>query len=375
MPDDRSFLVRCFSELDDPREDINKKHLLADIIAITICGVIAGFEGWEDIAMFAQRRQKWFQGFLQLPHGIPSHDTIRRVFLMLDAKRFGKCFSLWMQEIQRASMNKIYALDGKTLRRSFDQAAGKAAIHMISAWAVEEGVSLAQMAVSEKSNEITAYPELLDLLDLQGALVTIDAMGCQTAIAEHVHNKKGEYVLAVKGNQPDLHDQLSDFFVEAERSNFDGITVERNFMTDGDHGRIEERECVVVRELEWLENRARWAGLAAVIMVKSRRKIAGKEGTECRLYITNSSRSAKDLARIIRGHWTIENSQHYVLDVTFLEDQSRKRKDNSAINFAAIRRAALSLLKMRKDKGSIRWKRQLAAMDTEYLEKVIRAER
>jgi len=372
LPDQLSPLVRCFVTLADPRQDINKQHFLADIIAITLCGVIAGFESWEDIAMFAQHQEKWFRKFLRLPNGIPSHDTLRRVFLMLDTKTFSKCFTQWMQEIQKSSDNKVYAIDGKTLRHSFDQASGKAVIHMISAWCVENGVVIGQLAVDGKTNEITAIPELLQFLDLKGALITIDAMGCQTAIAQKIVQGKGEYLLAVKGNQPDLHNQLKDFFGEAERTNFEDVTYEQYRDTDAGHGRIEKRECFVVQDLDWLEGKIRWSDLLKVIMVRATRREKGKESIERRYFISNSRRTTKDLGEIIRGHWTIENSLHYILDVTFFEDQSRKRKDNSAINFGLIRRAALSLLKQRGEcKGSTRWKRHLAAMDVSFLEKVI----
>lgn len=365
-------LLQSFQELPDPRHDMNKKHFLLDIIAITIIGVIAGFEGWEDIEMFAQAREKWLREFLQLPNGIPSHDTLRRTFMLLHPKKFGECLHHWMKTLQTDTQQKVYAIDGKTFRRSGDVASKQKAIHMVSAWAVENGLVLAQEAVKEKSNEITAIPELLKVLDLNGAFVSIDAMGCQTAIAKDIATGKGQYLLAVKKNQNDLHEQIKDFFDESERVSFSDVVYDSHKIVEKDHGRLEERTCYVVQDLDWLEGKERWAKLKAVVMVLSSRNIQGKKTQDRRYYITNSEQSARVIAGAIRSHWGVENSLHYSLDMTFGEDQSRKRKDNSGVNFGIIRRLALSLLRqVQSERGSLNWKRHLAAINTDFLAKVL----
>jgi len=322
--------------------------------------------------MFAKAKKTWLKRFLELPNGIPSHDTLRRVFLLLHPKKFGECLHLWMKVLQKETQEKLYAIDGKTFRRSSDSASKKKAIHMVSAWAVENGMVLAQEAVKEKSNEITAIPALLEILDLNGAFVSIDAMGCQTEIAKDVVAGKGEYLLAVKGNQKDLHEQIKDFFDESERVNFADVDYEQHQSVDKDHGRIEERVCYVVRNLEWLEGKERWAKIQAVVMIHSKRTIRGKKTQDRRYYITNTQKSAKIIGSAIRAHWGVENSLHYCLDMTFGEDQSRKRKDNSGVNFGIICRLALSLLRQdTSERGSVKWKRHLAAMDAKFLEKIL----
>ena len=365
-------LLQSFQDLPDPRQDMNKKHLLLDIVAITIIGVIAGFEGWDDIERFARARHQWLKTFLALPNGIPSHDTLRRVFLLLHPKKFGQCLLNWMRVIQGQTKEKLYAIDGKTLRRSGDSTSRKKAIHMVSAWAVENGLVLAAEAVKEKSNEITAIPELLQVLDLKGAFVSIDAIGCQTEIAKTIAAGKGQYLLAVKKNQRDLHEQIKDFFDESERVGFADVVYEKSHTVEKDHGRIEERTCYVVKELDWLANAERWKNLQAVVMVLSKRTIRGKSTAERRYYITNSNEPAKEIGGKIRSHWCVENSLHYTLDMTFGEDQSRKRKDNSGVNFGMIRRLALGLIRQDKtEKGSTSWKRHLASIDTDFMVKIL----
>jgi predicted transposase YbfD/YdcC len=365
-------LFQCFKDLPDPRQDMNKKHLLLDIVAITIIGVIAGFEGWDDIERFARARESWLRQFLVLSNGIPSHDTLRRVFLMLHPKKFGQCLLNWMKILQTQTKTKLYAIDGKTFRRSGDSNGKTKAIHMVSAWAVENGLVLAQAAVKEKSNEITIIPELLEVLDLNGAFVSIDAMGCQTEIAESIVKGKGKYLLAVKGNQKSLHEQIKDFFDESERVNFADVKYDRAHFVEKGHGRIEERTCYVVQELDWLEGKERWAKLTSVIMMVSKRTVNGKTTIDRRYYISNSSEAARTISKAIRSHWSVENSLHYTLDMTFNEDSSRKRSDNSGKNFGMIRRLALSLIKQDKtEKGSIKWKRHLAAIDNAFLIRII----
>lgn len=371
---DRKFssIMQDFYDLPDPRDDLNRKHLATDIVAITICGVISGAEGWNEIERFGKNRKGWLESFLLRPNGIPSHDTFRRFFLLLDPDAFSRRFLGWTRKVSQITDGEVVAIDGKTLRRTY-QDQGQDALHMISAWATHAGMSMGQVRESTKSNEITAIPKLLDLLSLENCLVTIDAMDCQKEIAKKIVSKKAGYVLAVKGNQGKLHEQIREFFEDSIRLGFQDVVYEKVQTIEKDHGRTEERTYYMVTELDWLEGKDSWVGLKAVGMVISKVKAKGKTTTEKRFYIaTLTAGEIKVLAQAIRSHWGIENSLHWFLDVNFREDQSRKRKDNSAINFSFIVKIALNLLKREKTfKGSIRGKRLEAAWNPEYLEKVI----
>jgi predicted transposase YbfD/YdcC len=363
-------IIEHFGDLEDPRRD-NRWHLLIDIVFITICAVICSAESWEDIEQFGQAKEGWLRKYLRLPHGIPSEDTFARVFAVLEPKEFNRCFLSWVKAVHNGAAQTIN-IDGKCLRGSRDVPNGKSAIHMVSAWAREAGLSLGQVKVDEKSNEITAIPELLDLLDLDGSLVTIDAMGTQTKIARKIIDKGGEYLLALKGNQGTLRDDVQLVFGEAQANEFAGLKTTYDKSVEKDHGRIEVRQCWATEELGWLSSGKEWKGLRSICMLRAQRTIGGETTTEDRLYISSLPADAARLAQAIRSHWGIENSLHWVLDVAFREDESRKRKGNAPENLAVVRHIALNLLKAEKSlKRSIAGKRLAAGWDNGYLETVL----
>jgi predicted transposase YbfD/YdcC len=365
-------VVRHFGGLKDPRVLRRRMHNLCDMIAIALCAVISGAESWEDVAEYGRQKESWLKSFLRLPNGIPSHDTFNRVFRMLRPDHFQACFARWMQSLVEATAGRVVAIDGKTLRHSFDRAAGKSALHMISAWAVENGVSLGQRAVDNKSNEITAIPELLKLLELQGAIVTLDAMGCQKEIAQSIRERRADYVLAVKENQPRLYEDVLASFENAFEGKR-GETFQQRVTNDRGHGRVERREYVVVYDVSKIRDRALWTDLRSLAMVHSQRTIDGKTTEEVRYYISSCSGSVKQIAGAIRGHWGIENTLHWSLDVTFGEDAHCLRKDHGPENMAMLRRAAVSLVKQERiEKGSLRRKRLRAGWSNAYLEKLLK---
>lgn len=351
-----------FKNLPDPRIDRCKEHLLEDIIFIAISGVICGAEGWNEIAEFGEAKQDWLKTFLQLPNGIPSHDTFNRLFSALDPIAFEKCFLLWTQSVAERTEGRVISLDGKTIRGSKKRAA-KSAIHMVSAWCGSNNIVLAQRKVDEKSNEITAIPELLSVLVLKGCIVTIDAMGCQSSIADSIIEQQADYVLAVKGNQGSLHEQVQDSFRFLKPATVsDDLNV--------DHGRIEKRACRVMDDLSMIENAGKWRQLRQLIELESERtiKASGEIQKEKRYYITSLSCSAKDIASYVRQHWRIENGLHWTLDVAFREDYSRKRTGNSAQNYSLLNRIALNLLKNEKSvKVGVKGKRLVAGWNNKYL--------
>lgn len=371
MPDLSAQSILPFLEnIKDPRIDRTKKHLLADILTITICAVICGAEGWEDIEIYAEANEKWFRSFLDLPNGIPSHDTLARVFAKLSPTEFQSAFQAWIQEVQKASPRQVIAIDGKTLKHSFDKAAQKSAIHMVSAWAAESGLVFGQVKVEDKSNEITAIPKLLDIVDVKGNIVTI-AMGCQKEIAATITDKEGDFVLSLKGNQGNLHEGVEHAFDVTNLRNLEATTTHFYKTIDANHGRIETRECYLISALNHQDLISEWVGIKSFGMVVSKRKIGEKSTTETRYFITSLYSNAEEFGRSVRQHWGVENSLHWVLDVTFREDNCRIRKDNAAENFAIVRHIALNLAKSEKThKRGIRAKRLLAGWDRDYLLKV-----
>lgn len=365
-----------FSSLTDPRMDRKKRHYLLDIIALSICAVIAGADGWESIETFGKAKLAWLKVFLLLPNGIPSHDTIRRVFARLSPRELQDRFCDWMKDVVELTLGEVIAIDGKTLRRSFKkgQKENNGAIHMVSAWAAGNGVVLSQVKTSEKSNEITAIPELLKLLSVEGCLVTIDAMGCQTEIAKQITDQKGDYILAVKNNQKTLYEDIVDFFKYAQQESFKNVEYDYFEEVDAGHGRIETRKYWQTNHLSCLANRAKWRGLKTIGMAQSTREINGVETTEFRYYILSIALNAEKFGAAVRSHWGIENSLHWVLDMTFREDESRIREGNSPENFAVLRHIALNqLTKETTFKRSIKQKRYRASMDDNYLAKVLAA--
>jgi len=364
-------IKKHFRKLKDPRVRRRRRHLLMDIIVMAICAVICDCDNWEDIGLFVQKRATWFKRFLALPNGVPSHDTFSRVFGRLDPVAFGACFQSWIDAIRGTVTPAHIAIDGKTARRSFARSAGLGPLHVVSAWATEQHLTLGQVAVDGKSNEITAIPKLLELLDLHGALVTIDAMGCQKEIAARIVAGGGDYVLTVKDNQEHL---LKDIQATVERA-LDGELparqVNRHTTTERGHGREETRSYVVVDRVEAIHDRALWPKLTSVGMCSSERTVNGKTSTDVRYFISSRRMNAQRCGEVLRHHWRIENCLHWQLDMTFDEDASRIQHRHAAENFAWLRRMALNLLKQNSAKMSLRRKRKAAALDTAFLEELV----
>jgi predicted transposase YbfD/YdcC len=358
-----------FRELPDPRIERSKAQALVDILTIALCAVLCGAESWVDLETFGREKERWLRTFLALPNGIPSHDTFARVFARLDPAAFERCFLGWVRAVGPAAGGQV-AVDGKTLRGSRDRANGKAALHLVSAWASASGLTLGQVAVDQKSNEITAIPALLDLLDLAGCVVSADAMGAQTGIAAQIVGKGGDYVLALKANQGRLHADVEALFRRAEAAGFRDLRHTTAVEVEKGHGRIDKRTVRALGDreyLDWLDGRARWAGLRSVVMVEATRRTGEERETERRYYISSLPPDAPRLAAAIRRHWGSENCLHWVLDVTFGEDASRMRAGHSARNFALVRKIALNLLRADPAKGSLATKRFKAALNPDYL--------
>jgi len=342
-------------------------------MVIAICAVISGANTWVDIHEFGVAKHEWFSKFLELPNGIPSHDTIGRVFSMLDPVKFEICFMNWIQAVFEVTQGQIIPIDGKTLRQSYDRKSEKAAIHMVSAWGSANGIVLGQIKTEEKSNEITAIPELLNILDITGSVITIDAMGCQKAIAENIINNGADYVIAVKENQPTLYNEIVDCIDDALAQ---GVKAKKilgfHETTNVDHGRKEVRRYYVSGDIDSIGSAAEWQGLNSIGMVESIRTVNGKSTTSRRYYIASIEKNAQNFSTAVRTHWSIENSLHWNLDVSFREDESRVRKDHAPNNFSVLRRIALNYLKNEHTlKRGIEVKRNKAGWDTTYLEKVV----
>lgn len=361
-----------FSALPDPRKDINKRHLMIDMLFITLCAVISGVKSWDQIEEFAIDREEWLRKYLELPFGIPSHDAIRYLFLFLDGKAFNKAFADWVEKIRPNLGENHIAIDGKTSRRSGSKNSSLKALHSVSAWATNLSLVLGQVHVNEKSNEITAIPELLDMLELKGCLVTIDAMGCQKDIAEKIIEKGGDYVLALKANQKNLHEEIKDYFDDAIENDFRDIKFHSFQNTEMDHGRLETRQYFVTSEIDDLFEIKNWPSIKCIAMVIAQRKVNGETSQEKRYYISSCKNRFDRIQRGIREHWSIENSLHWVLDMCFDEDQCRKRIKNSAANISTIRKIAINMLKSEKSyKASIIGKMLKAGRNTSYLEKAL----
>jgi predicted transposase YbfD/YdcC len=365
-------ILTHFAALPDPRRPRRRLHRLLDLIAIAICAVIAGCDDWVEVAAYGRKKRTWLQTFLPLPHGIPSHDTFSRVFRLLDPRAFQRCFTCWIEAVQTATGGKLVAIDGKTLRHSFDTAASQSALHLISAWAGQNRLVLAQRAVDGHSNEITAIPELVRLLDLKGAVVTIDAMGCQKEIVAALRDGGADYVITAKANQGTLYDDLSAFFQECLANDFAGVPHRYQKTVDHRHGRHERRHYYIVEVPEALRTRRDWRDLRSVGMVYAERQVGdGEANGETRFFISSLPAEVKAFARAVRGHWGIENGLHWVLDVAFGEDASRVRKDHGPENLAWLRRVALSLLRNEPGADSVKCKRKMAGWDNDYLLQVL----
>jgi predicted transposase YbfD/YdcC len=366
-------LLRFFDEIQDPRMDRTKLHLLSDMLVITLCAVICGADNWVEIEMFGKMKLEFLRSFLVLPNGIPSHDTFGRVFSLMDPDQFEKCFRKLTAALAESTGGRLIAIDGKTLRRSFDKASDKAAIHMVSAWSEMNHVVLGQLATDAKSNEITAIPRLLEMLDIAGSVVTIDAMGCQKAIAEKIVNQDGHYVLQVKGNQETLHDRLQETFDDLTSGSLPHVPYCFHEEVNKGHGRVETRRIWMTEWIDWYSARSDWAGLKTFVCVESVRTIGDDTSTARRYYISDlGANDPRTMLQYVRGHWGIENKLHWSLDVSFREDDLRNRAGHSAENFSRMRRLALNLLRQNKTyKVGANAKRLTACLDQDYLLKVL----
>jgi predicted transposase YbfD/YdcC len=373
-------LKEHFSSLDDPRAQHSIEHLLLDIVLVTICAVICpkgyrfayGADNWVEIENYGNSKQEWLETFLELPNGIPSHDTFERMFARLRPEQLQQCFLNWVQAVFKITDGQLINLDGKTLRGSYDRGGKQGMIHMVSAWASQNRLVLGQRKVNEKSNEITAIPELLRVLDLNGAVVSIDAMGCQTEIAAQIVAQQGDYVLALKGNQGDLHQDVQQLFDHAHHQNFRGIEHDFYETQEQGHGRQELRRYWVMGNTEYLVGAEKWAKLTTIGCVESQRQVGDKITSERRYYLLSLSLEAMQLAVAVRGHWGIENQLHWILDVGFREDQSRATQGYCAENLAVIRHLAVNLSSQEKSaKGGTRAKRLKAGWDDRYLTKLL----
>lgn len=361
-------LTTAFSQIKDPRRDITKLHELNDILLISILSVICGAETWKDIQTFGTAKEDFLRTFLKLPNGIPKLDTYRRVFAAIDSEQFEAAFIEWVNELADISKGQVIAIDGKTLRGA-KKPGGKSPIHMVSAWANENNLVLGQVKVNEKSNEITAIPKLLDILSLQGNIITIDAMGCQTKITDKIISEKADYIIAVKENQKTLNQEIKDEFKFSEDIQ---TTTSQNL----DHGRIETRTCSVIHLFNHITELAKWKNLKSIVRIQSTRTFKNSnKPTEkaTRYYISSLEEEAESFNEKIREHWSVENKLHWTLDVAFREDDSRKRIGNSAQNFSILLKIALNLLKNEKTaKQGVKGKRFKAALDNQYLKKVLK---
>jgi len=380
VEDDVSTILDYFQELEDPRSSVNRKHPLGDLIVISVCGVIAGADGPHAIGVWAESNREWLQQHLELPNGIPSHDTLGRLLATLKPVAFQTCFQNWVNSLcqhdEEDSSNEsrqqdVIAIDGKALRRSHDRKNELGALFLVSAWSVQHGVSLGQLATEEKSNEITAIPELIDNIDVEGAIITIDAAGCQRTIAAKIIDRGGDYILALKGNQGNLHKSVEDWILEQMENDFANVTVRKHEQTVRGHGRIDTLTYYQFNVPQSLPGRSNWKHLRTIGVAIRVSKQKDKVTREVRYFISSLRLSVKRFARGVRGHWGIENTLHWCLDVTFREDESRLRNRRAADNVAWLKRFAISLLKQRKDKNSVAMRRRMAGWNTEYLSQVL----
>ena len=364
-----------FADLKDPRIERTKLHKLLDILVIAICAVICGADNWEEVQLFGEAKAAWFKTILELPNGIPSHDTFWRVFAKLDPEQFRQSFASWMASVSEVIGGQVIAVDGKTLRRSHDKALGRGAIDMVSAWATANHLVLGQVKVDDKSNEITAIPELLRALEISGCIITIDALGCQKDIAEAIIDQQADYILALKENHGRLYEDVVRLFDDLIASDFKAYAYSHDQTVNKNHGRLETRTCDVIADPETLihlRDASQWKGLQAVIKVHTRRRQGEETTQKDRYFIASLTSGAQHILEAVRSHWGIENELHWTLDIAFREDESRIRKDHGAENFAVLRHIALNLIKQEKTKkASVKGKRLSAGWDEEYLLKIL----
>jgi predicted transposase YbfD/YdcC len=383
--DDVGSILECFGDLEEPRSAVNRKHLLGDLIVIAICAVIAGADGPKAIGVWAASNRDWLKQHLELPHGIPSHDTIGRLLALLKPAAFQTCFQNWIRTLRTddeptagetaSGKQEVIAIDGKALRRSHDRKHNLGALFLVSAWSVEHGVSLGQLATEEKSNEITAIPELIDNIDVAGAIVTIDAAGCQKTIAAKIVDGGGDYVLALKGNQGNLHKAVEDWITEQIENDFANVTVREYQQTVKGHGRVDHLTYYHFKAPKTLPGFSNWKKFRTIGIAIRVSEAGDKVTREVRYFISSLRLGVKRFAGAVRGHWGIENTLHWCLDVTFREDESRLRDRHAADNVAWLKRFAISLLKQCTDKESIAMRRRMAGWNTDYLSQVLGLQR
>lgn len=367
-------LFTFFEAVPEPRVERTRRHPLVNILTIAMLTMICVGEGWEDMENFGQGKKEWLSGFLNLRRGIPSADTFRRVLSALDPKAFNACFIAWVEALSVSTSGKLIALDGKTVRRSFNHATGRKALHIVSAWISENRLTLGQIATEANSNEITAIPKLLELLDIRGATITVDAMGCQRAIADKVIDQGGDYIMGLKGNQETAHKEVREYFSEASAADFRDVPHTFHETVDGsEHGRLEVRRVWASQELAWFADLSKWKGLRSIIMVERERTVGSAKPTvERQYYWSSHTVDAIMFAHMIRSHWGIENQLHWCLDVGFREDESRIRTDHGPENLALLRKIALNLAKNeRTHKAGLQAKRKLASWSNPYLLKLL----
>ena len=364
--DETVVFLTYFKDLTDPRQRGKVAYPLDEVLLLCLLAVLAGAETFVDIALFGEKKLDFLRRFRPFKEGTPAHDHLGDILAVLDAEQFQRCFAAWVASFCGVPEGVI-AIDGKTVRRSHDRAAAKAAIHMVSAFAARQRLVLGQVKVAEKSNEIVAIPRLLDMLAIEGAIVTIDAMGCQRAIVQKIIDKKADYVLALKGNQGSLHEDVKLFVAEQTANGFKHTTISRDRSVDADHGRIETRDVTVIHDVAWLQERHAWPGLNRIIMVESSREFSDRTERETRLYLTSLNTQAAVLGPIVRSHWAVENSLHWVMDMTFRDDESRARTDNAPANFTTIKHMAHNLIRNARGNDSLRLRRKLAAWDDDFL--------
>ena len=373
--DDVNSIIACFGHLEDPRSSVNRKHLLGDLIVISICGVIAGGDGPKAIGAWAASNRDWLKQHLELPYGIPSHDTIGRLLAVLKPAAFQNCFQNWIRTLRTgesaSGKEEVIAIDGKALRRSHDRKHNLGALFLVSAWSVEHGVSLGQLAIEEKSNEITAIPELINNIDVGGAVVTIDAAGCQKTIAAKIVDGGGDYVLSLKGNQGNLHKSVEDWITEQMENGFTNVSTRKYQQTVKGHGRLDQLTYYQFEAPKTLPGFSNWKKFRTIGIAIRVSEEGDKVTREVRYFISSLRLGVKRFAGAVRGHWGIENTLHWCLDVTFREDESRLRNRHAADNIAWLKRFAISLLKQCADKESIAMRRRIAGWNTDYLSQVL----
>jgi predicted transposase YbfD/YdcC len=369
--------LKFFEDLPDPRQRAKVLYPLDEVLLLCLLAVLAGAETITDMARFGEKKLAFLRRFRPFEDGTPAHDHLGDILASLDAGAFQRCFVSWVASLTGAPAEvvaaNVIAIDGKTSRRSGRKTVGLPPLHMVSAFAARQRLVLGQVAVAGKSNEIVAIPKLLDMMAIEGAVVTIDAMGCQRGIAQAIIDKKADYVLALKGNQGTLRADVDLFVAEQKAVGFKDATISRDETVDGDHGRIETRTTTVIHDVEWLRDRHAWPGLNGVVVIDSLREISGAIERETRLYITSLTLKATSLGSIVRSHWAVENSLHWVMDMVFRDDECRVRNDNAPANFTTLKHIALNLTRRAPGKDSLRLKRKVAAWDDDFLAAIITA--